>query len=39
MVADFALFRFKIGMIPTLALCSEFELLICAWSQLRPLIG
>jgi hypothetical protein len=38
MVADFALFRFKIGMIPTLASCSGLGLLIYAWPQLDSLI-
>jgi chromate transporter len=34
-----AIFRFKIGVIPTLALCSGLGFLIHAWPWLHPLIG
>ncbi|HMI96266.1 MAG TPA: chromate transporter [Micropepsaceae bacterium] len=39
MVAALAIFRFRLGMMPTLALCSGLGVLIYAWPSLRPLVG
>jgi chromate transporter len=39
MFAVLALFRFRLSMIPTLALCSSLGVLIHAWAWLRLLIG
>jgi chromate transporter len=39
MVAMLALFRFKLGMIPTLVVCSGLGVLIHVWPLLRPLMG